>query len=121
MSCGSATPWTPSWTARRPETCRRACPAGASLRKHCTSWQRAAFPVSVCRSCLVRPQWTTATLGRRKLSWHPREVHEARHVARAARDTTAWQSKYALRAGVEGTIRQPCLSPAYVGPGSGTA
>jgi len=37
---------------------------------------------------------------------HPREAHDAQREARARQDTTDWQSKYTLRAGVEGTIRQ---------------
>ena len=37
---------------------------------------------------------------------HPSEVHEAQLTARTAQDTKDFQARYALRAGVEGTIRQ---------------
>ncbi|MGW3473265.1 transposase [Saccharopolyspora sp. NPDC000995] len=35
-----------------------------------------------------------------------RAVHEAQRAARTDQETKDWQAKYALRAGVEGTIRQ---------------
>ena len=37
---------------------------------------------------------------------HTRQVHQAQLAARSAMDTTDFQARYALRAGVEGTIRQ---------------
>jgi hypothetical protein len=37
---------------------------------------------------------------------HPRDVHEAQLAARATQSTKDFQARYALRAGVEGTIRQ---------------
>ena len=58
------------------------------------------------RPCPVRAQCTTSASGRRQLTVHPRDVHEAQLAARAAQDTKAFQARYALRAGVEGTIRQ---------------
>jgi Transposase DDE domain len=64
------------------------------------------FAKSTCRPCPVRAQCTTSVSGRRQLTVHPRQVHEARLAARAARDTEDFQARYALRAGVEGTIRQ---------------
>jgi hypothetical protein len=36
----------------------------------------------------------------------PREVHQAQAKARAEQKTGAWQARYAVRAGVEGTIDQ---------------
>jgi hypothetical protein len=36
----------------------------------------------------------------------PAEVHQAQLSARAAQNTKDWQARYAIRAGVEGTIRQ---------------
>jgi hypothetical protein len=36
----------------------------------------------------------------------PREVHQAQLAARAIQNTNDFQARYALRAGVEGTIRQ---------------
>ena len=64
------------------------------------------FAKSACGSCPVRAQRTTSASGRRQLTVHPRDVHEAPLAARAAQDTKDFQSRYALRAGVEGTIRQ---------------
>jgi hypothetical protein len=37
---------------------------------------------------------------------HPRDVHQAQLTARAAQATKDFQARYALRAGVEGTIHQ---------------
>jgi Transposase DDE domain/Transposase domain (DUF772) len=64
------------------------------------------FAKSTCRSCPVRAQCTTSAAGRRQLTVHPRDVHQAQLAARAAQDTRNFQARYALRAGVEGTIRQ---------------
>ncbi len=64
------------------------------------------FAKSTCGPCPVRDQCTTSASGRRQLTVHPRDVHEAQLAARAAQDTKAFQARYALRAGVEGTIRQ---------------
>jgi IS5 family transposase len=64
------------------------------------------FAKSTCRPCPVRAQCTTSASGRRQLTVHPREVHQAQLAARAAQDTRDFQARYALRAGVEGTIRQ---------------
>lgn len=36
----------------------------------------------------------------------PREVHEVQVKARAEQGTKDWQSRYAIRAGVEGTVNQ---------------
>jgi hypothetical protein len=49
---------------------------------------------------------TSSALGRRMLTLRPRETHEALVRARAERKTETWKAKYALRAGVEGTINQ---------------
>jgi transposase len=64
------------------------------------------FAKSTCRPCPVRAQCTTSATGRRQLTVHPREVHQAQLAARATQDTKDFQARYALRAGVEGTIRQ---------------
>ena len=64
------------------------------------------FAKGTCGPCPVRPQCTTAASGRRQLTVHPRDVHEAQLTARAAQGTKDFQARYALRAGVEGTIRQ---------------
>ncbi len=64
------------------------------------------FAKGTCRPCPVRAQCTTSAAGRRQLTVHLRQVHEAQLAARAAQDTRDFQARYALRAGVEGTIRQ---------------
>jgi len=64
------------------------------------------FAKNTCRPCPVRAQCTTSAAGRRQLTVHSREVHQAQLAARAAQDTRDFQARYALRAGVEGTIRQ---------------
>ncbi len=64
------------------------------------------FPASVCGPCPVRELCTTSGKRRRQLTVHPRAVHQAQLAARAAQPTRDFQARYALRAGVEGTIRQ---------------
>jgi transposase len=64
------------------------------------------FAKGTCGPCPVRAQCTTSASGRRQLTVHPRQVHEAQLAARAAQGTRDFQARYALRAGVEGTIRQ---------------
>lgn len=88
------------------------CPQGQTS----TSWnpvtQRGTdtivitFATSTCGPCPVRDQCTTSQKRRRQLTVHPQPIHQAQHAARADQDTKDWQAKYALRAGVEGTIRQ---------------
>jgi IS5 family transposase len=66
------------------------------------------FAADTCRSCPVRGQCTRSvspTFGR-QLTVPPREVYHAQLAARATQKTENWQARYALRAGVEGTIRQ---------------
>jgi Transposase DDE domain len=64
------------------------------------------FAKGTCGPCPVRAQCTTSAAGRRQLTVHPREVHQAQLAARATQGTKDSQARYALRAGVEGTIRQ---------------
>jgi Transposase DDE domain len=88
------------------------CPQGHAS----SSWNPAAqrgtdtivitFAKNTCRPCPVRAPCTTSAAGRRQLTVHPREVHQAQLTARAAQDAGDFQARYALRAGVEGTIRQ---------------
>jgi len=40
------------------------------------------------------------------LTLRPRELHQALTAARTEQKTETWQAKYALRAGIEGTINQ---------------
>src|SRR6266700_2616046 len=64
------------------------------------------FAKGTCRPCPARAQCTTSASGRRQLTVHPRDVHQAQLAARATQATQDFQARYALRAGVEGTIRQ---------------
>jgi IS5 family transposase len=89
-----------------------ACPQG----KVSASWspcEQRGTPMTVvkfagadCGPCPVRDQCTTAKRGGRQLSLHPRLLTEALHQARDQQETRDWQKDYALRSGVEGTIRQ---------------
>jgi transposase len=66
------------------------------------------FAAQTCRDCPVRDQCTRTTSRRygRQLTVPIREVYEAQLAARASQNTPDWQADYAVRAGVEGTIRQ---------------
>jgi len=64
------------------------------------------FAALDCIPCLFKQQCTTAKSNRRQLSLHPQEMAEALRTARAQQQTKDWNTDYALRAGVEGTIRQ---------------
>ena len=75
------------------------------------------FAKSTCGPCPVRDHCTTSASGRRQLTVHPRDVHEAQLAARAAQDTKAFQARYALRVGVEGTIRQGVCPGSRAEPG----
>jgi transposase len=88
------------------------CPAG----KASATWNpvvQAGVPKTVvtfraadCIPCPFKDQCTSAKSNRRQISLHPREMAEALTQARAEQETKDWQQDYALRAGVEGTIRQ---------------
>ena len=64
------------------------------------------FAKGTCGPCPVRELCTTSASGRRQLTVHPREIHQAQLAARTTQGTRDFQARYALRAGVEGTIRQ---------------
>jgi IS5 family transposase len=88
------------------------CPQGHTSSSWNPVTQRGAdtivikFPAATCRPCPVRAQCTTSTTHRRQLTVPPRETYDAQRAARTVQETRDWQAKYALRAGVEGTIRQ---------------
>jgi transposase len=88
------------------------CPQGQSSASWSPTVQRGAetivvkFDTDTCRPCPARAQCTTASRGGRQLTIRPRHVHHALQQARARQNTKAFKAKYALRAGVEGTIRQ---------------
>jgi transposase len=88
------------------------CPQGQAS----TSWVPAAqrgtevivvrFDRQSCAQCPVKAKCTTATRTGRQLTIRPRPVQEALDTARAEQTTTAWQARYARRAGAESTIAQ---------------
>jgi hypothetical protein len=64
------------------------------------------FPAAACIRCPARQLCTSRRKGGRQLTVPPREVHQVQARTRAAQATEAWQARYAVRAGVEGTINQ---------------
>jgi transposase len=88
------------------------CPQGraSSSWSPCTQHGRPMIQVkftrSTCGPCPVRELCTTGRQGYRQLSLHPRPLTQALRTARAEQAGRHWQAAYALRSGVEGTIRQ---------------
>ncbi|MDW6059031.1 transposase [Streptomyces sp. FXJ1.4098] len=88
------------------------CPQGHTSRHWSATRQRNTqaiviqFATDTCLPCPVRDQCTTSQRRGRQLTVRPREVHEILHTARTEQPTLSWQARYALRAGVEGTIHQ---------------
>ncbi|MBV9141739.1 MAG: transposase [Pseudonocardiales bacterium] len=88
------------------------CPQGHTSSSWSPSTQRGVdtitikFPTATCRPCPVRDQCTTSTRQRRQLTIRPHAVQQALTTARDQQSSTSWQTKYALHAGVEGTIGQ---------------
>jgi transposase len=66
----------------------------------------AVFSRTDCGSCAVRQGCTSAKDARRVIYFHPRPEYEALNAARARMNDPAWQERYHVRAGVEGTISQ---------------
>jgi len=65
------------------------------------------FAAGTCRTCPVREQCTRSTSPKygRQLTVPPRGVYHAHQTARATQNTTDWQARYALRAGVGPFVR----------------
>ncbi|WP_329295810.1 IS1182 family transposase [Streptomyces sp. NBC_01455] len=88
------------------------CPAGRisshwnPVKQHDKDAIVITFSVLTCRDCPFQRQCTTSKPGRRMLTLRPEELHENLARARAEQKTDTWKNKYALRAGVEGTINQ---------------
>jgi transposase len=90
------------------------CPQGQASSWWNPTVQRGAdvvvvkFAAATCGPCPVREQCTRSVSPKygRQLTVPPREVHHAQLAARTAQNTKTWQARYAIRAGVEGTIRQ---------------
>jgi transposase len=93
---------------------RASCPQGQiSARWHPVTQRGAAaiviqFAADTCRPCPVREKCTRSTSPRhgRQLTVRPRDVHQAQQAARAEQTSADWRTRYAARAGVEGTIGQ---------------
>lgn len=64
------------------------------------------FRRSDYRSCSVRSRSTRSSTAARELTLHPQTEQEALLAARQRQDTPDFQTTYAARAGVEGTISQ---------------
>jgi transposase len=94
------------------QTKQATCPAG----KTSVTWNPVSqddvpktvvtFAALDCIPCPFKQQCTSAKSNRRQLSLYSREMTEALRTARAQQQTKNWNTDYALRAGVEGTIRQ---------------
>lgn len=88
------------------------CPQGQTSTSWSPATQRGTevivvrFDRQTCAGCPVKAQCTTATRTGRQLTLRPRPVQQALDAARAEQATTAWQARYARRAGAESTIAQ---------------
>ena len=66
----------------------------------------AVFSRTDCGSCAARQACTPAKDARRVIYFHPRPEYEALNAARERMNDPAWQERYKVRAGVEGTVSQ---------------
>ena len=88
------------------------CPQGAvssswtPARSKGTNIILARFAKATCQPCPARARCTTAVRSGRQPGFRPRPIHEALTAARAGQASEAWQRRYRIRAGVEGTIAQ---------------
>jgi len=88
------------------------CPQGAvsssrtPARSKGTSIILARFAKPTCQPCPARARCTTAVRSGRQLGFRHRRIHEALTAARAGQAGDAWQYRYRIRAGIEGTIAQ---------------
>ena len=64
------------------------------------------FAPAACQACLARAQCTQAAQGPHALKLHPQAQHEVLQQARQRQATAEFQARYAVRAGVEGTLSQ---------------
>jgi transposase len=99
--------FTIDWKARQVR-----CPAGRTsinwspARQHGREAIVVKFGADACDTCSYRTACTASARGRRQLTLRPQELHDALATARTEQTTDSWKAKYALRAGVEGTINQ---------------
>lgn len=64
------------------------------------------FARTDCLPCPARPSCTTAKSGHRRITIPPPEVLAIQQANRASQQDKTWWARYAIRAGVEGTINQ---------------
>lgn len=92
------------------DTQQATCPQGATSSSWTTPRQQdtetivVSWPVRTCQQCPVRQLCTNSK--RRQITIRSRELHETLRDARAEQTTDEWKTRYAPRAGVEGTMRQ---------------
>jgi hypothetical protein len=94
------------------DTERVTCPNGALSSSWRTEKARGKpvlkvdFRKADCTPCPLRARCTSSKTNARKLTLRHREQHQALEHARAEQATATWKQRYAVRAGVEGTIHQ---------------
>ncbi|WP_329461986.1 IS1182 family transposase [Streptomyces sp. NBC_01431] len=99
--------FTIDWDVRR-----ATCPQGATSRFWSPTQHKGRdmavvrFDQADCGPCPARALCTKATRWGRQLTLRPRPLQELVEANHTAQETLEWQAKYALRAGVEDTIRQ---------------
>ena len=64
------------------------------------------FDAADCNPCLLRTRCTRNKQGARQLTLLPKEAHLALQMARQRQKTTEFIQRYAVRAGIEGTLSQ---------------
>ena len=64
------------------------------------------FPPAACRACPARAKCTTSAPRPAPVPASPRDPRGRHRRCAASQTAQEWQDRYAIRAGVEGTIRQ---------------
>lgn len=88
------------------------CPNGAvssswrTQKAHDKPVLKVDFRKADCTPCPVRGRCTSSKTNARKLTLRHREQHEVLERVRTEQATDIWKHRYAVRAGVEGTIGQ---------------
>ena len=100
--------FTIDWQAKK-----ATCPQGKISRKwtlkqdgHASEVIRIQFGKQDCLACPCRSQCTTALTNPRQLVVRPQAQFEAIQAARHRQQTREFKERYAIRAGIEGTISQ---------------
>ncbi|MEV0381777.1 transposase [Nonomuraea sp. NPDC050643] len=98
------------------------CPQGQTSSSWSPCIQRGqeaivvTFGGEVCHACPARSACTSAKKGGGQLTLRTRALQEVLDQGRREQHSTDWQARYAIRAGVEGTIHQGSRSPASARP-----